>query len=232
MVYRVACLSDQKQMGICWTLYASDWQGRVVNGCTNYYGTASPTDPGYQFHRASIPWVYGNDSPSLTETERLNNIRTGALYQYVGDVKIYKCARSEKGVLRSYSMLDGMNSIWWMTGTDNILVKRVEQIKQPALRGLFIDEGSDGSVSTMGWCINYIVPAWWDKPPLRHLNGTTLSFADGHSEYRVWEDKRTIDYIQGRSSVKMQATNEDLHYMVRITWGKLGYNPADYAGYD
>lgn len=226
--YRAICLSNQKQLGISWISYASDWRGGIVNGCTDYYGNSVGSE-GYNFHKASIPWVYGNDLDKTRPIEdRLGDIRKGALYEYVGDEKAYTCPHSAQDVLRSYATLDGMNSIWWMAGTEKILIKRIENISQPALRGVFIDEGSAGSISTHGFCVNYIIPSWWDRPPLRHLNGTTLSFADGHAEYRLWKDDDTIKLAKGLITEKAQPNNSDLEYMIRTTWGKLGYDPELY----
>ena len=44
--------------------------------------------------------------------------------------------------------------------------------------------------------------------------GATLSFADGHVEYKQWEDPRTIE--SGRTMIAMselQPGNEDIQYM-------------------
>jgi prepilin-type processing-associated H-X9-DG protein len=64
-------------------------------------------------------------------------------------------------------------------------------MKKSGKQIVFVDEGKitpdsfaisfndSGSWHTPSW-------TWWDGPDSRHGDGTTLSFADGHSEYWKW----------------------------------------------
>jgi hypothetical protein len=56
-------------------------------------------------------------------------------------------------------------------------------------------------------------------------DGTTFSFADGHTEYWKWVDQRTIDYRGGYPKVPSPC-NQDLYRLQKGTWGKLGYTPS------
>jgi hypothetical protein len=62
-------------------------------------------------------------------------------------------------------------------------------------------------------------------------HGFTLSFADGHADYRQWLDPRTIEMAE-RSWKSQPVTgftethveNEDLRWVQCGVWGKLGYS--------
>lgn len=53
-------------------------------------------------------------------------------------------------------------------------------IPDPMNRAVFIDEGW---VTPDIFAIHYTQKEWWDEPPVRHDDGTNLSFADGHEEH-------------------------------------------------
>ena len=59
---------------------------------------------------------------------------------------------------------------------------------------------------------------------MQHGDGTTFSFADGHSEYWKWEDRRTVKLGNPEYSVDtLQKGNPDLVRVQKAIWGKLGY---------
>ena len=112
---------------------------------------------------------------------------------------------------------------------------------RPGERIVFLDEGW---VTFASWSVPYDREAWWgsavtvegilaadnrhkDPPPVRHGNGTALSFGDGHSEYWKWKDKRTVDYgLMTVGANPSQPGNPDLHKVQMAVWGKLGYTPT------
>src|SRR5215470_7545864 len=77
--HRVTCLSNQKQLGIGWELYAGDANNRLV--LNDWDGSATtPRSP-------SNSWVTGNcvvDSDPAA-------ITSGALFPYVKKIEVYKC---------------------------------------------------------------------------------------------------------------------------------------------
>ena len=48
-----------------------------------------------------------------------------------------------------------------------------------AYRLVFIDEGY---MTSDDFAVYYSEPRWWDNPPVRHGDGTTFGFADGHAD--------------------------------------------------
>ena len=62
---------------------------------------------------------------------------------------------------------------------------------------------------------------------MRHDNGTSFSFADGHSEYWKWKDPRTVEYATMTVGADPhQPGKPDLYQVQEAVWGKLGYTPT------
>ena len=218
---RVVCMNNEKQLGLAWFMYAQENNDRIVYGGTVPVEDLSRSSD-ISFHNGEIPWAYHSDSAD-TEDQQQEDIKNGALWPYVNAIDPYRCSAGVKRKLRTYSIVDGLNSITWMPGTEEVLVKKMSKIKNPAGRMAFICEAGDGVASSMGWCIRYETPEWYDKPPIRHKNAVTMSFVDGHTGTRKWEDQDTIDYANGLTTQARQPGNVDLQYMQKGVWGKLGY---------
>ena len=229
---RAACLSNVKQLGLAWVLYADDNDNKIVNGCTGVAGQGNvPTDEDGWVH-----WAGYTDE--ISEAEQIKAIKDGALFPYVNSEKLYKCPTGLRGEMRTYAIVDSMNG--WPGGPN---VKNRVDIRRPGERLVFLDEGW---VTFASWSVPYDREAWWgglvtspgilaadnrhkDPPPVRHGNGTNFSFADGHSEYWKWKDPRTISY--GKLQVGTspgQPGNQDLHRVQKAMWGKLGYTPRSW----
>jgi prepilin-type processing-associated H-X9-DG protein len=75
-----------------------------------------------------------------------------------------------------------------------------------------------------GWTVWATKWSWWDPPPIRHGDGTTFSFADGHSEYHKWRDPRTLEFGNRVPLVantgEIQTDNEDIHWSSLVVWGQ------------
>ncbi|MCK4292950.1 MAG: prepilin-type N-terminal cleavage/methylation domain-containing protein [Planctomycetes bacterium] len=204
---RAACLNNLRQLGLAWSLYADDNEGKIVNGNTI---TGS-------FNKDGTCWVYW-PGRSASEEERIEGIKSGLLFPYCPNVKLYKCPTGLRGEVVTYAIVDAMNGHDAIPGAEGHIVKNRSQIRRPGERVVFIDEGR---LTPVSWTVYYDQEKWWDAPPIRHGNGTNFSFADGHSEYWKWKDPRTIG---GGSH---QPGNRDLHRVQRAVWGKLGYTPTN-----
>ena len=110
--------------------------------------------------------------------------------------------------------------------------KRTEiRVPGPSYRIVFLDEGR---ITPDSYAVHYINPRWWDPPHVRHGDGTNVSFADGHSAYLKWKGIDTIKH--GRSLEHGHAGAgwgphtdqgfDDLYWLQKATWGKLGYTPT------
>lgn len=89
----------------------------------------------------------------------------------------------------------------------------------------------------VAYSVSFHEPRWHSPPPVYHSNGTSYAFADGHAEYRKWGDSRSrrtgelardhfATYIEAEDGdPAFSPDNEDLVWVQKAVWGKLGYTP-------
>lgn len=209
---RAVCLTNLRQLTLAWTQFANDNDGKIVNGDTEEYGV-DPTNP---------CWVRRDWAPGMTLAEKEQAIRDGALWPYCMDLKLYKCPVGLWGTARMYSVVDAMNCKGWDAYRVKITI--ITDILNPSERAVFLDTGGTAGASLGGWTQYSIYSSnkwsWWDPPPIRHDDGTTFSFSDGHSEYWKWKDQRTVVWgktMQAFSSP--QIGNQDITRSQIASWG-------------
>lgn len=216
---RAVCLSNVKQFGLSWVLYADENDQKIVNSCTieNSEGHEDRTEP---------CWMYFHNDWTDVE-RRTKGIKDGAMWPYVKQLKIYKCPTGIRGEVNTYAIVDAMNGAMASTAIGapkEAYIRRRTQITRPGERVVYVDEGK---TSVQSWTIFYNQESWWDAPPIRHGAGTNFSFADGHAEYWKWEDNRTLKLGRGDSNLQpAQAGNKDIQRLQRAAWGRLGYTPS------
>jgi prepilin-type processing-associated H-X9-DG protein len=176
------------------------------------------------------------------ERDDQHAIACGTLWKYVKDYKVYRCPNGDKGIAVSYVGSDGLNGIhnsgpgqWcneapigagWTYPT--IYIR--SQIKRPAERIVFIDIGRRVGCS---WnLINNLMTmnngCWSSIPPVRHNNGATFSFADGHTEYHKWTGsavmwvKNNCSYTTCSNQNCQNTCSKDLFYMAKGVCGSVG----------
>ena len=230
---RAVCLSNLKQLTLAWIMYADENDGKIVNGQSGS-ARGSVGSPPYE-----IPWVgrcwadnYGSGG-QMPEVQQEQAIKSGSLWEYVKDIDLYRCPTGTRGEMLTYAPTNAVNAKI-QTGTDKpgVFLRRTTDIRgSHALRIVFIDEGWVTSVS---YAVHYVKEQWWDDPPVRHGDGVTLSFADGHSDYHKWRGIDTMkmgrDRQRGHPGNNYLPTSDpgkmDLHYIQIGCWGELGYEPT------
>jgi prepilin-type N-terminal cleavage/methylation domain-containing protein/prepilin-type processing-associated H-X9-DG protein len=218
------CRNNLKQLSICWHLYCMDYADRLVSNAAQ--GTAGNQGV---WQSKDGAWVCGNAWADTTPT----NIQRGALFRYNGSLGIYRCPADVSTVqdqgkvtrTRSVAMSMFMNlfpdradpnygSCWHSLG----------QIRDPgpAKALLFLDELEKGiedgafamSVPSVwdAWGVQRWT--WWEFPAIRHNNGGTVSFADGHAEVWHWREANTLaiakKYIYPNFYPSVPNTDRDL----------------------
>jgi prepilin-type N-terminal cleavage/methylation domain-containing protein len=89
---RAACLNNLRQLTLGWILYADDNDDKIVQANTGR-------------NDAWVRWLdYG-----ASEQDQIDNIRSGLLYTYCPEVKLYKCPTGIRGELVTYAIIDTMN---------------------------------------------------------------------------------------------------------------------------
>jgi prepilin-type processing-associated H-X9-DG protein len=165
---RAVCQSNLRQLTLAWTCYADDNEGNLINGDTGEYDA----------HIDETPWVLADWRISMTVAEKELAIRQGALFPYTQDVRLYRCPLGDVAETRTYTVVDSMNGHSWLF---QVMFKRFDEIQHPDRRFVFLDDGGTAHIALGGWtCYPDGRERWWDPPGIRHNDGTTLSFADGH----------------------------------------------------
>ncbi len=203
------CLSNLKQLGLCWHMYTGDNNDKLVpNNSVNIYGAFS----------AGAAWALAD--PTVT------NVQNGMLFEYNKSTGIYHCpadrstlaydsagnfdpipgANGGSGPLRarSYNLslsVNGYPNFNAWTPANIPMFMKLTGIKAPNTDKclVFIDENEStltDSVFGMSSAFSMqvqgqTIPIWWDMPADRHNQGANLSFGDGHVEHWKWAVPKT-----------------------------------------
>jgi prepilin-type N-terminal cleavage/methylation domain-containing protein/prepilin-type processing-associated H-X9-DG protein len=225
---RAACLSNLKQLTLAWIMYADENDGKLVNGATGF----SNSNQAWGNHTNELAWVDGFH-PTDYDAQR-QDVRRGALFPYVKKENLYQCPTGRRGQALTYSLMFSMNAVdhTWVQGVKGAHVKKMTEIKpNTATRLAFIDEGY---MTPDAYAVWYRQEAWFDNPPVRHGDGTTVSYADGHVEHWKWKGTDTIAHARQYENLNPDTTWKptseegfrELYQMQRGCWGSLGYSPS------
>jgi len=200
----IKCMSNLKQLQLCWHLYALDNDGTIVK---NWLGNPNA-------------WISGgvNAFPGATN---VNDIKAGKLWPYNTALELYRCAAANspkelpstvsktqmKGLplARNYSMQGRMGGAdlndqakygppdtSWVLGSKYPQYKRDSEIVNPSPSEamVFLDESKE-TVDDGYFAVKAPAPdgpdVWQNSPTVRHNKGAGFSFADGHAEIWRWQ---------------------------------------------
>ena len=211
--WNVNCLSNLKQLQICWHLYADDYNGRLCpNDWIANIGGGSIADV------TQTSWCLGN---ARTDTDT-SGLQSGLLHPYNTSTAIYHCPADKSTIQdangnplsqlrnRSYNMSQSVNGLGllidpqtgYYVGAYQPCFQTLSSITTPVPSALFvfIDENEvtlkdDQFGYPMANSGSY--GYWWDMPSNRHNQGANLSFADGHVEHWKWAAPMTDSLSPG-----------------------------------
>ncbi len=215
---RAVCLAHTHGLGIAWVLYAEENDSKIVSAKTARVqevstGVFQMVLNAYHDDPSWAGWWDGaQDNVNAHEA----CITLGALYPYTESIKVYRCPVGDRNQWRTSAIVDSMNGHWDFPGFAAPVVRKLNDLKSPGTRMVFIDEGY---ASTESWTIWPNRIQWWDGVPLRHGEGTTVGLADNSAEYWKWEDRKTIEFAEGRmDSVLAAQNNPDFDKIQRAVW--------------
>jgi len=211
---RTTCLSNLRQLGICWFMYKEDNSGFLAES----YPDNNPD-----------AWVQGNMlNPS--EAGNTDLIRQGKLFAYNQSVPIYHCP-TDKGVrindkavptVRSYSMncfMGARDNPKPIPSTADDYVRfyaKDSDLPNPSALWVLVEE-DERSINDGFFVTDPTAGIWFDFPALsaaRHNYSYVLSFADGHSEVWRYTDSRSFRVSMRQTE---QPGNNDLARLARAT---------------
>jgi len=223
------CLANQRSLAMAYIMYANENDSRICGGYVAY-------DP----VNGIPPWVKGPlkySGPKMvalgegevTVEQRINGIKAGELYKYIGETKAYHCPgdrRYRQGtsvgieytIYRSYSLPN------YMRATQPTDEKILMNFKFPGKKMLFVEDFYDGLIMNHNpsWAYEPRTHSLWDPLGLNHSDSCTFSFVDGHAALKKWTDKRTLIYFRSRLQAaslgfgrkeKFNPPNDDLYWL-------------------
>jgi prepilin-type N-terminal cleavage/methylation domain-containing protein/prepilin-type processing-associated H-X9-DG protein len=233
------CLSNVKQLGISWTMYAGDYSDMMP---PNWLGDS----------RAWIDGTIGSmhDLPGATN---LLALQKGLLFPYNPNVGVYRCPAAKGGpsvqfgapsymknvvLVRHYSLegrmggasaADGVkyniggqqNQTEWVLGSGYAQYTKLSAIKNPgpAEAMNFIDESietlDDGYFAVNA---NGEPNDWQNSPTVRHGQAAVFGFADGHSEQWKWKALFLDQYLDWTHKYMGVDTTVDLRRVQRAVF--------------
>ena len=256
---RLVCLRNLGQLTLAWTLYADENDGKIVNGAggIHYTKTALTSDGAADgiVERAWVGRAWGRNwnnrnvaDTGFAEEQKKQAVRQGALWPLVADERLYQCPVARPHEFVNYAVVDAMNGMvragtvsqsghhpyttGRRIGRTTLWIKDIEEIDTPgpAERMVFIDEGA---LTPDSFGVHYLPNPWWDDPPVRHSDGATVSWADGHASHLQWQGPDTIErgrdtaeyYRGGGWTPWTEGGIEDLQGFKRAIWGRLFDDP-------
>ena len=211
---RAVCLSNLKQLTLAWTAYATEHNGKLVDG--GPFGRHYRSKPGQRGYIEVLGWAGNAFLPRNSQHRAvlLQNPDKGALWPWIKDIDIYRCTRGRPGHALTYATVvsangcevEGtfipdsggreLNKIGKRVGGTVLRLTRLTDIMNPGAsqRAVFLDYGQMPAGNT--FYVNYLYPVWeWHSaPPIHHEGGMTISMADGHAEYWRWKGRETLNF--------------------------------------
>ena len=232
------CMSNTRQLALGWRLYAEDNSDQLINNFGVTWVQNTITDGTY------ANWV-NNDLDWTTSMLNfdVNLIKNGIMAPFLSkNLGVYRCPadnflsdvqRTTKYSNRTRSM--AMNAFLgpygyknagknYYTGKNNNFDTyrqwlKMDQIRRPAQIFVTIDEHADAIND--GLFSNYPDPVTpgvlTDAPAPYHNGGSTLSFADGHSEIHKWKSPafrlRVTYSTYSKPAITDEVTKRDFEWL-------------------
>jgi prepilin-type N-terminal cleavage/methylation domain-containing protein len=228
---QAACLNNQKQLAVAWTMYADDHNEMVIGFSTDPNGT--PPNWRVEADEVSLTGLPAGyvGIQALTWLFQAG-YRNQPLYQYAPNPDIMHCPGDIR-VLQSIAghfCWDSYSGVNGFVGGDTDyqrtlpgFLSKSSLLMHPSDRFLWVEECSSQQVTadsqTCGenqrtWDLNSGTPAanftdavWGDSPAAYHGANSTFNFGDGHAESHKWLSGAVIGFANSMNPKKYIYTN-------------------------
>ena len=204
------CLSNQKQLGLAWTMYADDNRDFLPSFSTTDKASWR-IDPSAGIYVVPIiPLGTANTTAGQVLDDA--GYRQGTFVPYAPSPGIIHCPGDlrSKSFPYSYASYSGVGGLNGSVSKGYCLFKRTE-ITHPTARNLFVEENDARTISQASFTFGEnrgpwefrgppsptVIPPYsnepfWDSPAAYHVIASTFSFADGHAQSRRWINPATV----------------------------------------
>ena len=196
------CVSNQKQLALAWTMYCDDSSDNVVNFLPQ---VNSRQDPPWRYliPNPRPPVDFGTSLEQQAIIYFREGYKQGALFKYAPNADIVHCPADTRFKLKLSEgfAFGSLSPVGSLNGEDDLnrLLKRTE-VTHPSERMLWVEENDPRGENVGSWMIAQGTPPDFagativDSPAVFHGDGSTFSWADGHSSKRKWVDSALISY--------------------------------------
>ena len=157
--WQANCLSNQRQMGMAFTMYSQDNREMFPHLVHGHSGAS-----------ATGGWVYFQSFPVPTEGPFI--VQVGTIYPYVGSEKVYVCPADHTGTTNSYAVNSDLKDAH--TG----------DVSKPAECPLLLEEGMGGNRPNTTDDGYFLLSG--NTPANRHGKGNVFTYCDGHADWQKW----------------------------------------------
>ncbi|HXR06030.1 MAG TPA: type II secretion system protein, partial [Candidatus Acidoferrum sp.] len=195
----VQCLNDLHQLTMAWSMYTGDNRNMLVPNGDEASEPGTLADARNGVYAQWCPGLQNQANPYLATTPDLGIqwIKAGLLYPYVNNPAIYKCPADQSSLksfgvtyphVRSLSMNVWLSPIQpWQGGIH--CYYRDSDMGRPGPANLFVLTDENGcTVNDANFCEWPGNMNWYDCPATYHAGAGGMSFADGHSIIKKWND--------------------------------------------
>src|ERR1041385_1850423 len=202
----VRCMNNAKQLQLAWTLYAGDFDDKMV---LNTFDNFSWIDNAWILLNPNLTTFV---NPTVATNRTI--ISNGKLWKYNTSYDIYQCPADKYATVfkrnRSFSIqgrMGGPSDLFdnLTAGKPHRAWAKVGDIKNPppANAMVFVDE-SEYVIDDGYFIVDAFSPTfeWQNYPSSRHNGGGDMSFADGHAEVHRWQGSDTRNFKNTGGFVK------------------------------
>ena len=230
----IGCLSNLKQMGLAWNMYALDNNDKIPPNNGNDQANFVPGTTPYYPNTWCAGWLEFNGT---TDNTNVLFLKRSHIYSYLTSLDVWRCPADHSisrfgGAtlprVRSMSMNNWMNSSSpWNNATQYKIMRRLADFLNPgpAKTWVLIDERQE-SINDGFFVVTmdqrgagaFIV----DFPASYHNGAGGLNFADGHSEIHRWRDPRTIPAFKDNHNLTLNIpspNNQDVAWLQERSTG-------------
>jgi prepilin-type N-terminal cleavage/methylation domain-containing protein/prepilin-type processing-associated H-X9-DG protein len=198
------CISNQKQLGLAWVMYADENQDRLIGN-----GTHTSYDPGNGYWRHGYvsvgvpPTLNGSPPPGLSGVALSDwyiqqGYAEGPLFPYAKNRNVIHCPGDPRNQGNGYDNYSigwnvGDNPQYYSTAGGPPLMK-LSEFRHASERVIWVEERDARGDNIGSWAFAYSVsaPAWGDQVADFHAGGSSFGYADGHAENHRWMEADTV----------------------------------------
>ncbi len=161
----VLCMTNHRSLVKAWDGYAMDNSGRMIHS-------------GIGEGRFMAQYTYSKEDTA--------GITRSPFYPYIGSTKPYRCPEEQRDTTaRSYAFINRMAGNEGQSFQSSFAGKSkkifsTQEIVSPSIALVLVDEYDPRGRNIGPFSMTPGRSCWIDFPPVAHLDGMNLSFADGH----------------------------------------------------